>query len=773
MPIQDLFKFSVFRVPDYQRGFAWGPQQIGDLLSDLEDLDPGRTHYTGTVVLVKRGEKAKLGELYSQYDIVDGQQRLATIVILLQCLYEQYQELGQMAATDGTAEEIARTIRDGYIVKGKTEKLVLGKDSSQFFKELIIKVTDVATIPNPRIMSEQNLFDAKKNVDGYLTKRLGGELDSKKLRILDTFIGKITNGLIVNRYVVNNDAEAGVIFEVMNDRGKPLSSADKIKNYLIYLAYKVEKEEDREHSLAGDINNYWGEIFRNLMASRRSSEDDFLRYHWIVVTDEQREYDIHRRIKSYIRLKDISGKRVEPDMVEKKVIEYATDLRVSSAVFVELNQPENPASFSDDVYGSFKNNKEIRDVMDKLHRLGSMASFYPLLISARRFLASNPADFLDILRGLELFAFRVLAIGNRKSTTGAATLHSLSYELYVNRHSSLEEKEQVEKVKRSIAQLTRDYSPDDSFERHLISRNFYREIQSLEIRYFFYELEQKRARDAKEEFKASWQVILEKSSVEHIWPQSPKGYNKLSKKKQELHDENVHRLGNLTITEWDPGPLGNKNFLDKKSYYKDSNLRVQRELAPYDEWGIPQIDKREEELVAFAFERWPLSKIEPEKLPRIDQKMKQKYKQVVSSTKQELDEFLEQLTVFPGQFKVSMKKHTEDASLYTNFPFGEQQLHLWAEYGRDGVRIWVAADGKKALPEENRMYEQYLIKSLGPVDDYSESHIWTVCYVDRMSSLKKTEERRQCFIYNVKRVTKAVGEAIKAEKGFSNKEATQ
>lgn len=771
MPIQDLFKFSVFRVPNYQRGFAWGEQQIGDLLSDLEDLDPGRTHYTGTFVLVKKGEKEKLGETYSLYDIVDGQQRLATIVILLQCLYEQYQKLGEIAVADETADEIARAMREGYIVKGKTEKLVLGKDSNDFFNDFIIKVTDVADIPKTYNMSQQNLKDAKDDIGGYLDRWLDGEPDARRLELLDTLRRKITNGLMVNRYVVDSDAEAGVIFEVMNDRGKPLSSADKIKNYLIYLAYKVEEEGDEEDSLAGVINDYWGEIFRNLMASRRSSEDDFLRYHWIVYANDQKEHDVHRQVKARIRLKDIAGNKVEPDKAEKKVSEYAADLKESSRVFFELNQPESPASFSDDIYGSFKHNKEIRDTMDSLHRLGTLASFYPLLISARRFFAKEPAEFLELLSLCELFAFRALAVCNRRANTGQAVFYALAHELFMNRHSSTQEKEQVaQKAKREVAQAIHQYSSDDSFERHLTSSNFYYDLQSREIRYFFYELEQKRARDAKEEFTATWREILEKSSVEHIWPQSPKGYDKWPEKKQELHDNNVHRLGNLTITGWDPGPLGNKDFLDseefkgKRSYYKMSTLRVQRELAGCDEWGIPQIEEREKELVAFASERWPLPEIDPEEIPEIDQKMKEKHKQVVSSTKQELNEFLKQLAVFPGQFRVSTKKHTEEASLYTDFPFGDHQLHIWAEYSRDGVWIWVAANGKNALPEENKMYEQYLVKSLGLCDGYSESDVWTVCYGDHMNSLKKNEERRQCFIDNVKRVTKAIGEAIKAEK---------
>jgi uncharacterized protein with ParB-like and HNH nuclease domain len=116
---------------------------------------------------------------------------------------------------------------------------------------------------------------------------------------------------------VENDIEASVIFEVMNDRGKQLSQADKIKNYLIYLAYKIEDIE-----LAGKINQCWGSIFKNLMASKRSSEDDFIRYNWIIYTNEYKEYDIHRRIKDTIKLKGNEGNRIKNNIIEKQINDY-------------------------------------------------------------------------------------------------------------------------------------------------------------------------------------------------------------------------------------------------------------------------------------------------------------------------------------------------------------------------------------------------------------------------------------------------------------------
>jgi len=86
--LQSVFKNRAFVIPDYQRGYAWEREQRQDLLNDLEDLEQieaGKIHYTGTLVLHKglRGAVKTPGQTFEVVDIVDGQQRLTTLVILL------------------------------------------------------------------------------------------------------------------------------------------------------------------------------------------------------------------------------------------------------------------------------------------------------------------------------------------------------------------------------------------------------------------------------------------------------------------------------------------------------------------------------------------------------------------------------------------------------------------------------------------------------------------------------------------------------------------
>jgi hypothetical protein len=612
VPIQDVFGTNIYQIPDYQRGYAWEETQIKDLLEDLENVENGKTHYTGTMVIVKNGEKRQAGESFAVYDVIDGQQRLSTIVILLHCLHEEFEEIDKKAIGEDKIEEygepmeISQNICDKYIITGNLYRLILNEDSNCYFINHIITDARSEGINKTENRSQENLKNAKHVIKSYFHDKRGFFNDDEAFfEYLSDLKLKITNSLIVNKYEVESDAEAGVIFEVMNDRGKPLSQADKIKNYLIYLAYKIENTE-----LARMINNYWGTIFRNLMASKRSNDDDFLRYHWITYTNEYKEYDIHRRIKKEIRLKDENGLRIEDDELEKKVRDYITDIKEASNIFLELNQPDNGNAFSDDTYRNFSQINEIKDTISKFHRLRNIATFYPLFMSARRVFKDKPQYFLDILRLSEIFTFRVYIIGNRRSNTKQATFYRLAFKLHELRHDAESNKD--EKFSETINEIVGAISwhgADDYFKENLQNSRLYNDIQSHEIKYFFFELEKYKAKELNEEFGLNWKDIEKKAQIEHIWPQKPRGFDHWSEEEKEEHSKHVHKLGNLTITGWNQ-TLSNKDFWSEEEFdtkrpiYGKSNLRVQRELEKYNKWGVDQIIKRERELVDFALEKW-------------------------------------------------------------------------------------------------------------------------------------------------------------------------
>ncbi len=83
--VAEIFAGKLLQIPDYQRGYAWDEQNWDAFLDDLDLLEPGKDHYTGTLVLHAQGEHHQddEGSKYEVFHIVDGQQRLTTVVLLL------------------------------------------------------------------------------------------------------------------------------------------------------------------------------------------------------------------------------------------------------------------------------------------------------------------------------------------------------------------------------------------------------------------------------------------------------------------------------------------------------------------------------------------------------------------------------------------------------------------------------------------------------------------------------------------------------------------
>ena len=105
--LDTFFNKRLLRVPDYQRGYAWQQDQWEDFWRDLDSLGTGRKHYTGQVTIEKvsdsewqRWDDEKWlieGKAYEPFYVVDGQQRLTTVVILLKCMIDRMPEGGQLA----------------------------------------------------------------------------------------------------------------------------------------------------------------------------------------------------------------------------------------------------------------------------------------------------------------------------------------------------------------------------------------------------------------------------------------------------------------------------------------------------------------------------------------------------------------------------------------------------------------------------------------------------------------------------------------------------
>ena len=603
--LDDLFHKRVFHIPDYQRGYSWESRQVREFLEDLELLGPEHFHYTGTVVLYALASEPHRmdedGNRYTSVAVVDGQQRLTTIVLLLDGIRRL---LSKCAKEDrALAQGIKKNFVSARAITGELlYKLILNTDTDHFFKANVL--SDNPSVEGAKITSQKRLDSAKKQIADYLVSNADDKkINTERLHIL---YRKVVAQLRFTLYQVEHEAEVGVIFEVMNDRGKPLTELEKVKNFLLHASIGLDVSNE-PNELAATVNGAWAEILRQLMAAgleSSSDEDRLLRAHWLTRYDPQsRQWQGSRSIKDRFALRKHKGKSKS---LLARLHRYTKGLREDCISFCDAYQPTRL-----DAFASFTVNPPLRlEVIEwssKLVRIGVVATFLPLLLAARRRWPQRPERYLELLRLCEAFAFRVYRLGRFRADAGQSALFRIGFE--------------VAKRKVVFSAMIRDIKTE--LKRRCDTNDFMELTDTEEpedwyswpgLRYFLYEYEFCLAHETGASPEVSWSEFRErdlKDTIEHILPQSIEGQSYWRKRfKTEEHEIYVHDLGNLTLTKHN-SHYSNKSFPRKKGEfdakrrcYANSPLHMERALSGWNDWKASAIDERRADLLGWARSRW-------------------------------------------------------------------------------------------------------------------------------------------------------------------------
>lgn len=600
LTIEGLFEGRIFHVPDYQRGYAWEVRQRTEFLEDLEILVPGREHYTGTIVLheVRPGDRrlGSDGKSFGVVDVVDGQQRLTTVVLLLDAIRRELAALDGDAA--GTlADGIKRTFIAATDIAGQPlYKLSLNSDCDHYFKT--VAISDRPGPEGLQITSEKRLAEARGEFRSYLRRQRPSRRESYQSWLVELY-QKVAHQLRVTLYQVETAAEVGVIFEVMNDRGKPLSELEKVKNYLLYAGTALQVP----HELADAVNSAWAEIFRQLMAAGLVSagdEDQLLRAHWLAAYDPQpRNWAGSRSIKSRF---DIRRYEDHTDLLAD-LLQYTEGLRAACVGYCDARSPDRPGSFASIAAPGLRN--EIGRWSAKLTRTNVVAPFLPLLLATRVRFAEHGEKYLDLVKLCEAFAFRVYRLLERRADAGQVDIFRIGHQLYGGEVA-------FDHVTSRLRSTLQAFAPDSWFEDALRREN-YNWYEWSGLKYFLYEYEEHLAALKGATPKVPWEEVHRREradTIEHILPQTPSEACWLDTFDETARQIYTHDLGNLCLTK-DNSSYGRKCFIEKKGAlgsekpcYAGSSFFSERELATLPDWDIAQLKARRERLVHWALDRW-------------------------------------------------------------------------------------------------------------------------------------------------------------------------
>src|SRR5689334_4581801 len=123
--LSTLFAEAIYRIPDYQRGYAWEEKQWKDFIQDVDALvdEQVASHYTGTVVVYAPRNATRMDygtKRLPVMDVVDGQQRLTTSCLYLSVIIRALLNKGE--------QDFEREISD-FLYSGATCKLTLNNDT--------------------------------------------------------------------------------------------------------------------------------------------------------------------------------------------------------------------------------------------------------------------------------------------------------------------------------------------------------------------------------------------------------------------------------------------------------------------------------------------------------------------------------------------------------------------------------------------------------------------------------------------------------------------
>ena len=585
--LNSLFADNLYRIPDYQRGYAWEDTQIKDFVSDIDAIidDDLKSHYTGTIVVYEPdNSEQKYGtKRLNTLDVVDGQQRLTTACLYLSVI------LNNLVKLDASEYEMEIV---HFLFAGTSNKLSLSNDTDNLFYDLLKQGR--SNTP-PRSTHEHRLIEAHAILNNHIVKKIGGGSNSA-IKTLEDLFHTITQKLHFTFYAIEEECEIGMTFELMNSRGKGLSVLELLKNYLMYWVSRNVSDIIKKQDMTDLIHKNWKDTYINLGDSG-GSEDQCLRIAWtLYCSHTPKNWLGYKGFKAeeYIPLRNFTKKsKQETQAFIEKFVEGMTEI---SRHYVVTTKPDSSNCL----------NRLEQKWLEKIHRTGNIANFLPLMTAARIHLENkklNIEQYIELLRALECYAYRVFLFAGKRSNAGKSSLNIYADQLF-------REASEIESVITNVHALIRYYAPELDFIGILGTQsNWYSTRHRLKYTLFEYELYLLSEKGHAKQPRLKWESLSD-TTIEHILPQTPEDDSQWKKDwSAEEFDNALHDIGNLVLT-LDNSSYSNFEFERKKGKvgispsYANSDIRQEREIASYPVWTSIEYFERSESLCSWVKERW-------------------------------------------------------------------------------------------------------------------------------------------------------------------------
>lgn len=539
-----------YLIPHFQRPYTWERKQWSTLWSDVNAVaglsDPDlsgiteKQHFLGSIVTMP-GHSVPEG--ITKYILIDGQQRLTTLLLLLSAIRDRARELGD--------EKLPDQIQDLYLINryqdGDDAYKMLptqGEEPARGDRAVFFSIVENRGEPTGGRISQAFAFFTRS-----VRPLVAEDLHS----LTHALMGK----LILVSIVLERDDNPYAIFESLNAKGQPLAQADLIRNFFFMCI------DSARHDLV--YAEKW------LPMERRLGQEQMTEYirHFLMRTE-----GFVKQGEVYFTLR----KKVEA-VGFQNAEEILDQLVEVSSHYARLLKP------------SLETNPRIRTGLERLNRLQATV-VYPFLLSlleVRKSGAVTDPVMCEIVDIIENFLIRRYVFGAIR-----AELNKIFPSLFqrANRFSSL-----VEGVREILA--ARTYPSDREFVESLTNVRLYGSGERRDRAKLILER-------LEETLERREMVSPEDLTIEHVMPQTLTGWwrSHLGEDADDTHSILLHTLGNLTLTGYNP-ELSNAEFPKKRNRLAESNIAMNREISELEQWGREEIQQRASRLAELAKSVWP------------------------------------------------------------------------------------------------------------------------------------------------------------------------
>ncbi|WRG38346.1 DUF262 domain-containing protein [Helicobacter pylori] len=537
-----------YQIPIYQRPYQWTEENCEKLLDDLffnyED-DRESDYFCGSLVLVKSDPNSKT----ETYDIVDGQQRLSTFILLAKVLADLYND----CLDPEYLEYLQESWKDRYTERKRLSFNTIGSNAEYDFQDALDFFDDLDTSKGEDSKSN----DPSKGENNYLENAicLKNYLEKKEIGDINDFIEWLYSNVVFITIICPSIDKALRIFNVLNARGLPLNATDIFKGELLK---ELAKEGDQKKL-----------VFRWNALSQKCSDNDLTMetlFSWHLTY-----------------LNPVTSK----EKMEKRLVTW----------FKNLNK--TPLEYLKGVEDFCNAYCEVLEMQDRHAHLLSYKDDDHLCVMLCTSLLHRYSDQdIETLKELLVkFYYQDWVAGQTKTTRSQTCCNIIN---------ALKEKQSVENIASIVKEYFKDKNITQRFKENLQDSNLYTKFYFtgkspkknswlkpilILVEYFISD-DPSPKRIEKNDFH-----------VEHILPQNPDPSSQWVKDfSEEERESYTHSLANLTLLGGKKNSqASNLDFKDKKKIYMGKVMTCYKMTIDithrYTEWTPTSLEKRKEELI--------------------------------------------------------------------------------------------------------------------------------------------------------------------------------